>query len=215
MFTVSTAASSTALTTRTRVKAVLGISGASEDAYLDILIAQASAFVCDRLNVATAADGTRTLGRETLIETITLREKRPLLQLARVPLASITSIYEDDSASALVEDTDFEAIKPSGFLRRKSASVPGLWSARKIVVTYVAGWRLPGDSGRSLPEPIESAVFDLIKNARAMQSRSADIKAEEVNGVGRTEYFANIMNVPGAMPPETAAKLEPYVHFRP
>lgn len=215
MFTVSVAAAQTDLTTIARVKSVLGIADTSEDAYFAILIPQVSAFVCDHLNVATAEDGTKTLGRETLVETFMLREKRPLLQLARAPIVSITSILEDDSDTALVDGGDYQVTKSSGFLRRMSIGSPGLWAARQIIVTYVAGWLLPDSASRNLPQPIEAAVFDLIKNERDVRTRSAHVKVEDIPDVRRVEYFANIMNLQGGMPPETAAKLAPYVRERP
>jgi hypothetical protein len=216
VLTVSTPATSKALTSLARVKAVLQILDETEDLYLGILIDQVSAFVCDYLNVAAADDGSKTLGLETLVETIMLREKRPLLQLDRAPIVAVTSIIEDDSDTALVADEDYQVIKSTGFLRRMTVESPGLWCARKIVVTYQAGWKLPdqGDD-RNLPLPIETAVIDLIKNERDMRTRSAHVKVEDIPDVMRTEYFANIMNVPGAMPPETAAKLAPYVRWRP
>lgn len=214
MFNVTTAAEVRDLTTLERVKAVLGISGTGEDTYLDILIPQVSAFVCDYLQVAEAEDGSKTLARETLVETFMLREARPLLQLARAPVVSITSIYEDDGDIALTSD-DYQATKASGFLRRMAIGSPGLWCARKVVVTYEAGWVLPDNPGRNLPEPIEAAVFDLVKNARAIRSRSADVKVVDIPDVERIEYFANIMNIDGGMPAETAAKLAPYIRIRP
>lgn len=215
MFTVSSAATVRNLTTRDRVKSVLGITGTDEDAYLDILIPQVSAFVCDYLDVAAADDGSTTLARETIVETFMLREKRPLLQLARAPVVSVTSIYEDDSATALVANDDYQVIKSSGYLRRMTIGSPGLWAVRKVVATYIAGWILPDSASRNLPQPIEAAVFDLIKNERDLRQRSSHIKVDEVPGVQRLEYFADVMSISGGMPAETKAKLDPYVRHRP
>ncbi len=213
MLSVVTKAPKTGLTTLSTVKSALNISGTAQDPYLTLLIDQASTFVCDYLGVAQAEDGTKTLGHETLQETFLLRECRSLIQLARVPIIAVTSIVEDDS-HALSQD-DYMLTKATGFIRRMRGSAPGLWHTHKVTVSYSAGWVLPDEEDSNLPAAIQAAVIDIIKNERSARTRSADVKVEDIPDVMRTEYFANIMNTPGAVSPQTAAKLDPYIQYRP
>lgn len=215
MFTVQTPASPTDLTLLATLKAEFGIASTSEDDYLNAAIKRASAAVCSYLRVPKAQDGTFTLGRETLVQTIRFNSNHRSgyrgpgnLILARRPVVSITSVVEGDETLVA---TDYELDGAAGLLARLCDDRASHWSCEKTVVTNVAGWLLP-DKGadRTLPYDIESAVVDLIKQARAGRTRDPLIKAVEVVDIDRKEYWVGGIAQGGALPPDIASRLDPY-----
>lgn len=180
MLTVSTAAATTALTTRATAKTRLEITDTSEDYYLDALLAGVSSVISTYLNIVPASDGTRTLGRETLVHTFRNISGTGLksIMLARYPVTSITSVYED---GVLTDPTLYEVDGATGIVTKlDSAGDPTRWCFRKCVVTFVAGWKLPGDTGRTLPQDIEEAALDLIKAVRASRTRDPSLRSENI-----------------------------------
>lgn len=207
-FTVSTAAATTALTTLDRLKAELGITATDEDDYLTGMLDRLSAALCDVLTVASAEDGTVTLGRETLIETQRLVKSKKKLYLARYPTVSVTSIVEND----VTLTTDDWRIGNSAFgvLERMSDDVEIEWPSGTIVVTHIAGWLLPGDSGRNLPFPIEDAIFDTIKGARFNRSRDPDLRSENIlEGLYAYTLFDR-SDASNKIPPDVIASISRY-----
>ena len=227
MFTVSTPAATTALTTLQNVKDELVITGTDEDAYLTAKIARVSAQICTYLKVPTAGDRTRTLGRETLVET--LRRDRPMgydpgwtgtyldrfgpadsrhtqLLLARRPIVSVTSVVEDGTT---LDASSYESNGAAGILTRLSSDVPAAWAARKIVITYVAGWLLPEDASANMPGDIEDAAIRLIKSARFARERDPYIKSETIPGPITTVY----QDATSELPEDICALLDPYRYF--
>jgi hypothetical protein len=81
----------------------------------------------------------------------------------------------------------------------------------------VAGWLLPDDANRNLPQDIEDAVIDEIASSASQRSRDAMLKSESVVGVGSFDYFqfggSGSGSVSGSIVSEKArAKLDPYKH---
>lgn len=187
MLTVTTPAQNTALTTLDNVKTELSILTTDEDAYLSKLILRVSSGAAGQLNFGTAEDGTVTLGREDLVETIDLntscfrrhRSHDMSIALSRLPVVSIASVEED--GTALTSD-QFESTNALGFLYRLSGECRVHWRARKLVVTYTAGWLLPDDTGRNFPEEFEGAVIAWIKALRFNRSRDPLLQAENILG---------------------------------
>lgn len=195
------------LTDLSTLKDDLGISGTSEDSYLERQIDRASALVCDYLGVAPAADGSVTLGLETLVQTFRDVRGEETLLLARIPVGTISGIVLDDEA---LTDSDWEVDAATGILRRVSEEVSIGWIASEtIVVTYTGGWVLPGNSHRDLPYPIEEATIALIKGSRAARLRDPMVKERDVPGVLRQSFWVG--GIAGAViPPDIAARLDPY-----
>lgn len=207
MLTVSSAAENTALTTLDEVKAQLSITATDEDTYLESAITRASAAICAYLNVPSATDGTKTLGRETLVETFRLTKYEPVLILSRYPIASISSITEDGTA---VDSAEYE-IRGGGLVARLTADdTETCWLPAKVVVTYVAGWLMPDDDGRTLPQDIEDAAIALIKAARFNRTRDPLLRSENIlESLYSYTLFAP-SDKDGVMPADVAALLEPY-----
>ncbi len=201
--TVSVAATSYDLTDRDTVKQELRITNSNSDDFIDRLISEQSA-------VAATYCG-RVFAQETLIDTFRLlgETSSPLILSSR-PLASITSIVEN--GITLTTD-EYEYDVEAGFVWRlrgndcRSFWCSPYWSSpNKIVVTFVAGYDLLDD----LPLDISRAVLSLIKRSYFSRTRDPMAKAEEVQGIGRTEYWVG--SVPGSdgLPAEAVALLDPY-----
>lgn len=220
MFTVSVPAANTAFTTLDAVKTELGIEDKASDLWLIKQIDSVSATACQVLGVAQAEDGSRTLGRETLVETmdrrscwpwttalrpiIASREHDAKLVLSRRPIVSITSITEDGVA---VDAADFEVAKSEGTIKRLDNLFPCAWPASLIVVTYVAGWLMPADDNRNLPEDWENAVISTVKAAWFARNRDPNIKSENIPGVRQIDYFFGTPGQDSPLSPDAMAKL--------
>lgn len=207
MLVVSSAAENTALTTLDEVKAQLSITATDEDTYLESAITRATAAICTYLNVPSATNGTKTLGRETLVETFRLARHEPLLVLSRYPITSIASITEDGTT---VDAAEYE-IRGGGLVARLTADdVESCWLPVKIVVTYTAGWLMPDDDGRTLPQDIEDACIALIKAARFNRTRDPLLRSENILESLYSYTLFSPSDKDGVMPADVAALLAPY-----
>jgi hypothetical protein len=226
MFTtleVAKAAESTGLTTLAKLKDDLKISSGKDDDYLKGQIAEVSGHVCAYLKVPQADDGSRTLGLEQLIETFRYsggshgfrgrlfhHEDEPRhsrLLLARKPVTAIASVVEN---GVTLDPEQYQVIGRSGILVRLRNDRQSSWhTSGKLVVTFSAGWILPGQQGRTLPAEIEGAVVDLIKMARSARTRDPTVKSENVHGVDSVEYWVGGIGE-GELPETIASKLERY-----
>lgn len=215
MLEVIEAAATTALTTLERVKLSLGISDDADDEFLEMQIADQSDYVCAYCNVAMADDGTRTLGLETLEEMLTL----PML--SRLPVVEILTITDGngepyDPADYLINPVSGRFVGPASdrwmnlVYNYTPPPIP-------MIVRYKAGWLLPGDEGRNLPLVIETGCTSLISTARAGRGRDPLVKAEDIPGVLRTEYWVGAVGGSAAggsgLPPEIASRLSPYRRY--
>lgn len=220
MFTVTTAATSTDLTTLAAVKLDLGIIGTDEDVYISSQIPRITSAIVSYLNIAQASDGTNTVGRETLTETFRQKDAYRFgdgirdvnvekLILSRYPVTSIVSVVEN---GITLDPSLYEIDGSTGIiLRFDSIGYQRNWCFRKCVVTYIAGWLLPGDSGSTLPHDIENAAICLLKSTRAARTRDPLVKSEDIPGVLSTTYWVGTTRTEvGALPPEIASMLDGY-----
>lgn len=211
MLTVTTPAASTALTTLAAVKLDLEISDGSEDAYLMAVIDRASQAICTFLNVRDADDGSATLGRETLVETLRPPVNSEKIILSRYPVVSITSVVIDTTTT--LDADEYEIDGRTGFLIRLDGNDNQVcWEqCSKIAITYVAGWLLPNDAGRNLPADIEDAAISMIKAARVARNRDPLAKRIEIPDVRTIDYWVGaVPGNTGGMSSDVQAKLDPY-----
>jgi hypothetical protein len=216
--TVLTAATQTDLTTLAAVKAELGLTDNKDNVWLALQIAVASQIVTDYLNVVEADDGTVTLGREQLAETFRIHRSRYLarrldsertqyLVLSRRPIASIDSVVHD---GVTLDPSEYE-VDGAGILKHLASDRPTDWNGNKVVVTYTAGWLLPGQTGRNLLADIESATIGLVKASWYARLRDPNIKSEEDNIPGvrdhKVDYFFRSPEPGAPLPEEIAQKL--------
>lgn len=211
MLTVTSAAATTALTTLETVKTALSVSADTEDEFIERQIdGITSRIVSEIIRAMPAVDGTRTIGLETLSQQYRLKARQTSLVIGRwVPQMPVTilSITEDDT---VLETTDYEFNGGEGVLIRLSEDRPICWSASKVVVSLTAGWLLPGDTGRNLPQNIEDAAIELIKLARFNRTRDPTLRQENIlEGLYSYQLFAP-SDAPGGIPENVAALLAPY-----
>ncbi|HEY4722230.1 MAG TPA: phage head-tail connector protein [Anaerolineae bacterium] len=212
MLTVTTVATTTALTTLETVKSDLGITATDEDTYIERAILRVTELVCNHLRVSEADNGTVTIGRETLSKRFDLVNATNNLFMPRwLPrnwVMTIGSVTEND---VLLAATDYRLIS-GGMLQRMSDDVQTEWPTGQIMVVHTAGWLLPNDSGRDMPHVIEDAAIGLIKLARLDKTRDPTLRSEDIlSGLYSYQRFAP-SDIPGGMPIDIAAMLEPYVN---
>jgi hypothetical protein len=198
---VTASAARRGLTTVAMVKRELGITGSADHDFLEDLILQASA----------AIEGwcRRVFGREAVTETFRLSAERAVLHLARWPNVALASIGEDGVTLAA---DDWELDAATGELwRLDGADCRVAWPAAKIVVAYAAGYRLPGDPQRDLPEDLERACLETVKARWFARLRDPLIKGEQVQGVASADYWVPSTGAgdPG-LPPSVVGLLQRY-----
>jgi hypothetical protein len=214
MLTVIEPAASTALTTLDRVKFGLGIDldDDTNDEFLEMQIQEQSDYVCALLNVAVADDGTRTLGLETVEEILEM----PFL--SRLPVVEIISLM--DGNGTVYDPDDYRIHRMTGrFIGPPSTAWMNLIynytpPPIPIIARYTAGWLLPGDEGRTLPYPIETATVARVSSVRSGSGRDPLVKAEDIPGVIRTEYWVGSTGGDtggtGGIPPDIWSQLSMY-----
>ncbi|MGL3208303.1 hypothetical protein [Bradyrhizobium sp. BR 1433] len=195
MITVTVASSDISLTRLDTVKAELGIVDRGSDDKLKKLISQASGIVASYCN--------RVFALETVQEIFRVRCGPHGLTTGRYPVTAITSIVENDTE--LSED-DFEADLEAGIIERLRSGCAVRWPQGKVTVVYSAGYDLPDD----VPEPVERATIELVKQFYSSGDRDPLVRSETVEGAGSTDYFAPFS---GGFTPEVEALLAPYRKF--
>lgn len=188
LFEVVTPASDAAsrrLTTKAKIKAALRDTGTADDALYEQYIDSVSAECARYCRLARSASATvPTFGQEICRATwlVTCRDRGPTLILPwRVPITAIGSIVEN--GAALVAGTDYR-LRDAGLLERVSNDAPICWSPQKIVITYTAGWELPG----SVPAELEGQVIEQCKWKFLTTTQSPALRSEAVPDVYSASY---------------------------
>jgi hypothetical protein len=199
--TVTTAATSRLLTTRTRFKSEVGITATTDDDMIDAWLLEASD--------AIAAYCGRQLLPETVSETFRLapgelayRPNVMPLTLARWPVTTLTSVVEEGVTLA---STDYEVDKNTGCLWRLSDGYRARWYSVNIVVAYIAGYA-DSTAPRS---SLATACLSVLKHRWAARSRDPMVKSQDIPGVLRTDYWVGSVG-DGPFPAEVMALLDPY-----
>lgn len=201
--TVTVAANSKLLIDLATVKSVLGITGASEDAFLNLLIGWVSGAIEQYCN--------RVLVVETVKDEFWLqREPYPWmlpggvgpLQLSRWPAVAVTSVTED--GTALVDGTDYRVNYELGQLERLDVKLwPKRWPTLPIVVTYSSGY-----------SPMEPSIIDaamrMITARRAARGRDPNLKQENIPGVREAQWWIATGKDAGNMSPDIVDILDNY-----
>lgn len=196
---IITPAASSMLTTVARARAMLGFS-AAQDLSVQMAIQQASATVqthCLRaFGVETVRQGLRRCQpwRDEDIYPHYLLERYPVIEVTRLSSGGRTV---DVSGYYLEED-------------RLYATSGSPWWLGRAEVEYRTGYTLPSDAPDAtwtLPADVERAVILLAGSSLSLAGRDTMVKATEVQGVGRREYYVQGANA--ALPhPEAASLLE-------
>lgn len=193
------------LTTLDRVKAELGISGATYDDLLTAKIREATSDIFAR---------TWPRPRETITETFWPPAGSSAcceaLILSRHPIDSVTSVTIDDAA---LDPAEYRVAADAGMLHALSPDgYPTRWSiAKAAIVVYVAGFTMPGEiSNYTLPQSLESACVDLVSSYWTSRGRDPTVRAESVPGVIDTTYWVGAIGEKGDLPPSVEAKIAPF-----
>jgi hypothetical protein len=173
------------LTTKAKVKALLGITSTIDDTLLDQLIDRASADCVSYCGLA--ADGAGafpTFGAETLRATWYNfdRYRDDTLLLPWRPKIAVASVTEN--AVALTADTDFRLLD-GGLLQRLCGGQPTPWTpCWTVVANLTAGWSLPD----GVDPALEGRVIDQVKMQYQARKRDLTIRSESVPDTYQASY---------------------------
>ena len=178
---VTTAATDLTLLTVAERRAAVDVTDNSKDAELLTLEARVAAMITAACGVVPGGTATPTLRLETLTETLRLSGcARSELILSRMPIVSVTSLTEIDTALE-VDGTDFEIEKNTGVLRRLSSDVVSTWSVGKIVIVYTAGWT-------TVPDDLKLAAVKFMQAEWQQGSRDPLLMSKRIDGVSEYQW---------------------------
>jgi hypothetical protein len=216
MLTVTSPATTTNLAQLATVKTLLGLTDASQDAVLTLLIGQASDTITDYCNVGCFA-------QQSYSETVRGYGTNQLA-LSRTPIVTLTSVALDGT---LVPTTQYELDDPAAGMIQ--GIVPWLWTAEirvdlflygasalprseqyRYTVVYTAGYNLPGDTLQSTPLPraIEHACVNTVTAWYVARYRDPYLKGATVG-----DQTLSYAQEDGSLPPRARALLAPYVRY--
>lgn len=211
--TVSTAATDRKLVDSADVTTAFG----SDVIASDTLLLQISDAISRECRVPEASGPTGpavpTLRSETLVETFRksslasesswpyeeTQRRETTLFLSRMPVASITSVVADGETLAT---TNYEIIGSEGRLVRLYSDTPTAWSAKKVVVTYVAGYA-------TVPEDLKLAALLAVQEKTSSMTRDPLLRAETHEGYGSFQYALST-RADSAFPAAILNMLAPY-----
>ncbi len=186
MLTVATAARRFNLVDVSAARTALQLVDRSDDALLKAYIDRASDVIARACN--------RVFARETVVETFRPDQCRETLILARYADIAIGSVVENDTT---LDAADYEVNPASGLLARLSNDRPCWWPTGKIVVTYDAGFTLPG----GCPGALAQACLQLVKSYYLGGDRDPMVRSEALENVSSAGYWN------AELPPDVAALL--------
>lgn len=187
---VTVPADTTSLLTIQECRAALGISNSSQDAALKAAEKAISAAIIDYCGVAVGKGAPPTLWQETLTETFRDVDAEALI-LSRRHDVQIVTLLENGEP---LDGAAFEADPESGLVARLADDCPLRWRARKVEVTYQAGF-----DDESMPANLKQAAADFLRFAWANKERDSTLKSEviDIPDVRRIERSYWVGAVPG------------------
>lgn len=210
--TVTTSAASTDMTTVDTVATELGLTASEKTTHTALLtqqIKEASDFIRNYTG--------RVFAKETVTETLRSRGGQRLV-LSRTPIISVSEVRLDgtvvDSTNYEIEDAD------SGFLFKETGwNSTTLYTgpfvptpSRKFkydwAVDYVAGYIMPGESGRNFPYDLEKSCIDIVKYKFQSRSENPNISKEEIGDAA--VWYSNKSNASYSYINITGATLDKY-----
>lgn len=202
--TVSTPPAETDLTTIDRVKLELDLTDVdtSRDNLLGYKIAEATSDIEAHLG--------RVLCRAGLTQTMWGDPGcAEYLILDRYPVASIASVTIDDVA---VASSEYRLDAKTGLLYRLDASgYPSVWTwCKSAVIVFTAGYIMPGETNRDLPEALEAGAVDLVMSYWVSRGRDPLVRSEDIPGLGAVQYWVGAVGEAGQLPPGVLSKIAPF-----
>ena len=209
--TVVTAAASYDLTDLATVKDELQVTTKESDAFLSRGLTQASVLMANYSNrvfpVETVKD---VFFRNGMHGGGLWRERRTRdhsrLQLSRFPITDIAKVTEIDATGAIVtlaEGTDFIRDAAIGQLVRMdpTSGMPWRWLAQTVTAQYAAGYE-------PIPADLAEACLRLVTARYSARGRDPALRAEDVTGVVRRDFWVGTLGDDGALPPEVKGVLD-------
>lgn len=184
------------------------------DAALKRMLNRVTSEICSFLNIPAADDGSRCMGKEVIEETLWrspwLRSTGDQIVLSRRPIVSIDSVVVGDTTIA---SDGYELDAAAGILKRVWSPTAFGFSttpASQTIITYTAGWTLPGDDpdDYTMPPEIEGAALSLINLAISQRSRDPTVKSQWITDIERLDFWVGAIGENGSIPPEIADKLQ-------
>lgn len=137
----------------------------------------------------------RALGPQTL-ETHLDEFPCGTIHLPVVPVISVESIVYDDAdgEAQTLEDTTYSLERMTGLISLTTGSTwpSTVYRPGSVRIRYVAGYDgdavVDGGTG-AVPERVLQAVKLIVQDMQAVQTTTGNVKVEQVEGIGRTEYF--------------------------
>lgn len=165
------------LTTVEAVKSEAEITDCAADVFLGDLIDQASAVIVNHCG--------RPFAIETVREAIELPCPSPSILPARWPFTELVSLKNNGQTIA-VDGTETD---DAGLVYRLDGAGDRIdWPRGYLLITYRAGYVVPGQPARTLPHDVERACLSLVKGAWFARGRDPLIRSEDVDGVLATAY---------------------------
>ena len=187
------------LCTLAAVKQQLAITVSTYDTALTALIDAASAAIaryCDR----------GALAEETVSEEWrNVYQDRPLVT-ERKPITDVASVVVDGTTLA---ETDYLVDAAAGHLWRLADDERVWLSARKVLVTYTAGFLVPDQANATLPWEISQAAVITVAAWRKAENRDPMLRSNSADGIGASSWIATADM--GALPPQAEALLREHV----
>lgn len=168
---ISSAASDTTFLTVEERRAAAGLADgdSSKDPALLAMDKRNAAAICSECNVRAAGGAEPTLRQETVVETCRSVYASAIL-LSRRHNVEITAFDCDGTA---LTGTDYEVDPESGILTRLIDDSAVAWSAKKLTITYKAGFV-------TVPSELTAAANDLFRLTWLNQNRDPSVKSEEI-----------------------------------
>ena len=222
ILTVITPAPSQDLVSLTTVRAVLKDVLVSDNAFLNLAKADASAAIatyCGRVFIReTVTELFRGRGPSFaffgsgqylgyLADGASFPHPGDPVSLRRFPLASVTSVIEDDVL--LTAEVDYEVDAERGFLVRLWNDSERPWDFRKLVVQYTGGY-----AADAVPADLRSAALRLITARYAARGRDPMLRQYSVPGVLEEQFWVGSVGEDGAFPPEVTGLIDQYREVR-
>ncbi|MBA2708554.1 MAG: hypothetical protein H0U59_12190 [Gemmatimonadaceae bacterium] len=127
----------------------------------------------------------------------------------------MTEIVSVGIGTTTIDAGDYERDGAAGILTRTGdITVPGITytPGSRTVITYKAGWTLPGVVNFTLPLDIEGAVIGMVRSARFSSGRDPAVKSEWTTDIERIDYWVGSIGENGAFPPDIASMLDPFCY---
>jgi hypothetical protein len=181
MLTIATPATDRTLLTIAELRAAAGVTDTSRDAELTALGNYIAAVIASACGVARVGVVPPTLRLESVVETFRCGglHTRDVLQPARLPVATITSVTEGTSSLGAAE---YEL--DGTLLYRVSGTRRTCWHYGPVVIAYDGGWAI-------VPDDLKYAAMRFVQSALIQGDRDPMLKRKVTVGVSEYEWWVD------------------------